>query len=155
MDKVISVEVLRDGELVEVPKKYIRSCHRYSSFQEGNDIIVSAKLMIEERDSNVMREELKNIRLKRVSSQPIEFKNAGSVFKNPEGDFAGRLIESCDLKGYNVGDAYVSERHANFIINKGSATSEDIKDLINIIKEKVKKECNVELELEQKIIEWE
>ena len=101
-----------------------------------------------------MRESLRNLRMKRLESQPIEYKNAGSVFKNPKGYFAGELIDKCGLKGYNVKDAYVSEKHANFIINKGNATSEDVTKLIEIIKDKVKQEFNVDLELEQVIVKW-
>ena len=102
-----------------------------------------------------MKEVIKENRIKRMNSQPLEYKNAGSVFKNPEGDFAGRMIESLGLKGYTIGGAQISEKHANFIINIKDATSKDIKNLIKYIKEKVFEKYNVDLELEQIIIEWE
>ena len=78
--------------------------------------------------------------------------NAGCVFKNPINNNAGKLIESLSLRGYNIKDAMVSKRHANFIVNKGNATSNDILELINYIKSKVKQKYNIDLELEQEII---
>ena len=91
---------------------------------------------------------------KRKNTQPLEYKNAGSVFKNPDSGSAGYLIEQAGLKGFSVGGAKVSEKHANFIINYNNATSNDIKKLISIIKEEVKRKFNVELELEQVIVKW-
>ena len=77
---------------------------------------------------------------------------AGSVFRNPEGKYAARIIESCGLKGYSVGDAEVSRLHSNFIINHGGASSEDIERLINEVREKVLEESGVELEPEVHIV---
>ena len=101
-----------------------------------------------------MRLKIKENMLKRKNNQPLEYPNAGSVFKNPNESSAGKLIEDCGLKNYNVNDAYVSEKHANFIINKGNAKSKDIIDLINIIKQKVKEKYNIELILEQEIVKY-
>ena len=92
---------------------------------------------------------------RRLSSQPLEYPSAGSVFRNPEGDYAGRLIESCNLKGTNIGDAYVSEKHANFIINKGHATSQDVHDLILLVHDTVLQKTNVDMVIEQEFIGWE
>ena len=92
---------------------------------------------------------------RRLSSQPLEYPSAGSVFRNPEGDYAGRLIESCNLKGTNIGDAYVSEKHANFIINKGHATSKDVHDLILLVHDTVLQKTNVDMVIEQEFIGWE
>ena len=89
-----------------------------------------------------------------VSQQPLydTAKIVGSVFQNPEGDYAGKIIESLGLKNFHIKDAYISEKHANFIINKGSATSKDILELIKIIKDQCKREYNINLKLEQEII---
>ena len=87
-------------------------------------------------------------RKRRRRSQPLEFPSAGSVFKRPVGHFAGKLIEDCRLKGTAVGGAEVSEKHAGFIINRGGATSEDVKKLVALIKERVLSETGVELECE-------
>ena len=89
---------------------------------------------------------------KRKETQPLEYPCAGSVFRNPTGLFAGKLIEDCGLKGFNINGAEVSTKHANFIINKKDATGEDIIKLINLIKERVYREFKIELILEQEII---
>jgi UDP-N-acetylmuramate dehydrogenase len=78
--------------------------------------------------------------------------SAGCVFKNPEGDSAGRLIDASGLKGRNVGDAVISSKHANFIINKGNARCQDVLELIDIVKDKVKKDHKIELESEIKVL---
>ena len=89
----------------------------------------------------------------RLSKQPYDLPSAGSVFKNPNNNSAGRLIENLGLRGYSIGDAMISKKHGNFIVNKGNATSIDIINLINFIKLKVKEKYNLELELEQEIID--
>ena len=91
--------------------------------------------------------------MKRLESQPLEMPSAGSVFRNPENNHAGALIEQANLKGFSIGGAKVSEKHANFIINCGCATGEDIVTLINEIKDIVKEKYNVDLVLEQEIVE--
>ncbi|MBE6157011.1 MAG: UDP-N-acetylmuramate dehydrogenase [Firmicutes bacterium] len=154
-DNLISVEVVRDNKLVKLLKDDIGIGYRHSSFKDNNDILVRAIFELKKGNINDLKDIVKENRLKRQNSQPLEFKNAGSVFKNPEGDYAGRLIESVGLKGYSVGDAEVSTKHANFIINKGHATGSDIRKLIQIIKEKVYNEYKIDLVLEQIIIDWD
>ncbi len=90
-----------------------------------------------------------------MESQPIEYPSAGSVFRNPENNFAaGKLIEDLGLKGYSIGGAEVSQKHANFIINKNDASASDIYKLIMYIREKVKENYSVDLEVEQEIINF-
>ena len=91
-------------------------------------------------------------RRRRIDSQPIDKPSAGSVFRNPDGLSSGKLIEDLGLKGYTIGGASVSEKHANFIINNGNATYQDIIDLIDLIKKKVKEKYNIDLVLEQEIV---
>ena len=91
---------------------------------------------------------------KRRDTQPLEYPNAGSVFRNPIGYFAGAVIDSNNLKGYHIKDACISEKHANFIINKGNATSKDIKELIKYIQKFIFDKEKIELELEQEIINY-
>ena len=91
---------------------------------------------------------------KRKNTQPLEYKNAGSVFKNPPGLSAGYMIEHAGLKGITIGGAQVSEKHANFIINYNNATGHDIIELIELIKKEVKNKYKVELILEQQQIIW-
>jgi len=154
-DYLNSIEVIKDNQLVKLLKDDIEISYRHTNFKNNNDILVRATFKLEEGNKEELKEIVKENRLKRQSSQPLEYKNAGSVFKNPDGDYAGRLIESVGLKGYSVGDAEVSTKHANFIINKGQATGEDIRKLIQIIKEKVYNEYKIDLKLEQIIIEWD
>ncbi len=92
---------------------------------------------------------------RRISSQPLEYPSCGSVFRNPEGDFAGRLIESLGYKGLKKGGAMVSSKHANFVINYNNATSEDIRSLILFLKEEVKEKYNIDLKIEQEFVGWD
>src|SRR5574344_34606 len=92
-------------------------------------------------------------RNRRLETQPLEYPSAGSVFRNPTGDHAGRLIESLDLKGKKIGGAQISEKHANFIINTGKATGEDVKALIKETQRLVKDKYNIELKIEQEFVE--
>ncbi len=87
-----------------------------------------------------------------MKKQPLDYPSCGSVFKRPEGNFAGTLIEGCGLKGYRIGGAQVAEKHANFIINTDNATSSDIHNLINYVQETVLKETGVKLEREVRFI---
>ena len=94
------------------------------------------------------KQEIKRLLARRAETQPTKQANAGSVFKNPENDFAARLIESCGLKGQSINDAQISEKHANFIINKGNARASDVEALIELIQETVFKQHHVKLETE-------
>ena len=92
---------------------------------------------------------------RRLETQPLEYPSAGSVFRNPDGDSAGRLIESCNLKGKRIGGAIVSTKHANFIVNDNNATGEDIYNLIKYVHDEVLRITNVDLLVEQEFIGWE
>jgi UDP-N-acetylmuramate dehydrogenase len=89
---------------------------------------------------------------KRKKNQPLELPSSGSVFKNPPGFYAGQLIEESGLKGYQVGEAQISERHANFIVNCGKATAHDVLDLIALVQEKVWQEKGIKLEPEIRVV---
>ena len=154
LDFIEYIEVIRNNELIKLDKDVVKYSYRSTIFKNNTDIIVRVKLRIEDKDSKLMRDVLSELRTKRRETQPLEYKNAGSVFKNPTGYYAGELIDKCGLKGYNVGGAYVSNKHANFIINKDNASSEDILSLIEVIKSRVKEEFNVDLELEQIVVKW-
>ncbi len=155
-DHILSVDVIRCGKLITLDKKDIIYSYRNSMFKDQKDLIISGTFLLKkELDNQELLQIIKEERLKRQNTQPLEYPNAGSVFKNPVNNYAGKLIEECQLKGYNINDAYVSLKHANFIINKGHATSKDIKELISYIQDKVYKEKNILLELEQIIIDWD
>ena len=152
---VESVEVLNpEGEIVTLKNKDLDYHYRTSFFQKHKDyVILEATLILRKGKKEAILELIKDRRLRRIETQPLEYPNAGSVFRNPEGDYAGRLIEECNLKGFSVNDAYVSEKHANFIINKGNASGKDIKNLIEKVQNEVKKKFNIELKNEQEIVE--
>lgn len=103
-------------------------------------------------DQSESRDKIRQLLAKRIESQPLNLPNAGSVFRNPPGDFAARLIELCNLKGFCIGGAMVSPKHANFIVNTGNANATDIETLIMIVQGVVKKQTGVELIQEVRII---
>ena len=114
---------------------------------------VILKLNVGKREAieDVIRER----RERRVASQPLEYPSAGSVFRNPEGGFAGQLIEESGLKGMTKGGAMISDKHANFVINYKDATSSDIKYLIDLAHDTVLEKYNVDMKIEQEFVNWE
>ena len=157
LDYVESVTVLDENYDVRVIEhEDISYSYRHSMFKEQkNLIILGAKFFLKEGDKANSLEIIEDRRQRRIATQPLEYPSAGSVFRNPDGDFAGRLIESCNLKGYKIGGAEVSEKHANFIINSNNASGEDIYKLINYVHDQVLEKTNVDLIVEQEFIDWE
>lgn len=151
-ENLVSIKAYKNGEIIIITKEEIKFGYRYTDLKDL--IILSAKFNIHKGDSIAAIENMKNWSNKRLETQPVGTLNAGSTFKNPEGQSAGFLIETAGLKGYNINGASVSEKHANFIVNDGTASSEDIKKLINDIKKEVKRVHNVDLVLENKIVNW-
>ena len=129
--------------------------YRHSIFQDKDYVIVGATLKLYKANKEEILSLMNNRRQRRIESQPLEYPSAGSVFRNPGEDiFSGQLIESLGLKGYSIGGAKVSEKHANFIVNYNNATSEDILKLINYIKAKVKEKYDIDLKVEQEFINF-
>ncbi len=127
--------------------------YRTSYFKKHpNCVCLSTKLELKHGVKELIFSVMEDRRIRRLESQPLEYPSAGSVFRNPEGDYAGRLIESLGYKGKLYGGAMVSEKHANFIINKNNATASDIVGLIEDIQKNVKKKYGVDLKLEQEIV---
>ena len=154
-DYLVSVTYLEDGVVKTILKNDCNFSYRDSIFKrDKNKIILSCKFELNKSNKEDMLEVIKENTLKRKNSQPLEYPNAGSVFRNPEGVAAGKLIEDLGLKDYNINGAYVSNKHANFIINKDNAESKDIVTLIEFIQEKVEKEYGIKLILEQEIIKY-
>jgi UDP-N-acetylmuramate dehydrogenase len=128
--------------------------YRHSVFMDNKDLlIVFATFSLQCGDPNEIKAKMDEYKSKRTASQPLEYPSAGSTFKRPEGYFAGKLIEDAGLKGYTVGGAQVSEKHAGFVINKGEASASDIKKLIEHIKKEVKEKFDVSLQCEVEFIE--
>ena len=157
MDYVKSVTVLdQNNEIVTLENDDIFYEYRNTMFKQTKKyIILGAKLYLREGSKEESESIMADRKKRRVESQPLEFPNAGSVFRNPEGDYAGRLIEECELKGNRIGGAEVSTKHANFIINKENATGKDVHDLILHVHDTVKEKTGVDLLIEQEFVDWE
>ena len=152
---VSSVKVLNPDLEVEILENKELDFHYRTSFLQTHPdyICLEATIFLSKGNVSEIMEVINERKQRRLETQPLEYPSAGSVFRNPEGDFAGRLIESIGYKGKGVGDAMVSNKHANFIINKGHASGEDIKKLIDDIKFKVNEEYNIDLKVEQEFVE--
>lgn len=152
---VESVEVINPNyEIITMSKEELNFEYRDSLLKkEKKYIIVSAKIKLEPGDKGEILDKINKRRIKRLGSQPLDLPSAGSVFRNPENNSAGALIEQSNLKGFNINGAEVSKKHANFIVNTGNAKGKDIINLINKIQTEVKKEFNIDLVLEQIIID--
>ena len=144
-------------ELKTLKNEELNFSYRKSLFQDHPEyIIISTVLELDEGIEEEIKDLMDRRKERRISSQPLEYPSAGSVFRNPSEDvFAGKLIEDLGLKGYTIGGAQISEKHANFIINIGGATGEDIKALIDLVKLKVKEKYNIDLHVEQRFINFE
>jgi len=127
--------------------------YRTSAFQKTDWLILRAIFRLEEGNPDTIREGIDSIFVERQEKFPLDEPNAGSVFKRPPGDYAGRLIEESGCKGLTVGGASVSPRHANFIVNNGNATAADIVELISMMRRRVYEKFNVYLELENEILD--
>lgn len=152
-DVLKSVTILDDELNVRtLDNKDLDFDYRNSIFKRKKFIILDATIILKKKDSSIILDEISDIMESRRSKQPLEYPSAGSVFRNPPGFSAGRLVQKAELQGAYVGDAEVSMKHANFIINKGNASADDIVSLIEMVKRKVKEKFNVDLELEQEIV---
>lgn len=154
---VESVKVLTPNyEVINLENKEMNFHYRSSYLQKNRDYIcleVIIKLQVGKRDA--IEEVIKERRERRIASQPLEYPSAGSVFRNPEGNFAGKLIEDCSLKGMKRGGAMISDKHANFVVNYKDATSSDIKYLIDLAHDTVLEKYGIDMKIEQEFVNWE
>ncbi|MCK4492588.1 MAG: UDP-N-acetylmuramate dehydrogenase, partial [Methylococcales bacterium] len=145
---VDSVEMLnRHGETYSRTSDDFKIAYR-SVTPLKDEWFIAVKLKLIPGDSSSSLQKIKDLLKKRAETQPINMPTCGSVFKNPTGDYAARLIESCDLKGYRIGGACVSEKHANFIVNRDNASARDIEALIKHVQDEVNRQQNIRLETE-------
>lgn len=127
--------------------------YRESIYKSDPSLIcLEAKLCLKEDSADAVKERMRELLESRREKQPLEYPSAGSYFKRPQGDFAGRLIEVCGLKGMQIGGARVSEKHAGFIVNVGNATFDDVMRLEELVRATVLRETGVELEREVEIV---
>ena len=156
-DSLVSVSFVdSEGNLKELKKEEIFHGYRTTAFKEGlKGIIVSGLFKFEEGDKDESLALILDRLNRRLSSQPLEYPNAGSVFRNPSKELpSGKLIDDLGLKGFSIHDAVISSKHANFIVNMGQATGKDIRTLIQLVHDKVLSTYHIDLVLEQEFIDW-
>lgn len=142
-----------DFEVITLTNEELNYSYRNSFLKEHKDyVVVEVTMEMSYLDKDIIKETMTSRKQRRVESQPLDMPSAGSVFRNPEGMSAGKLIEDANFKGYSIGGAQISTRHANFIVNTGKATYEDIIELIDYTKKKIKDIYDIDLVLEQEII---
>ncbi len=136
------------GEVEIIKGKDIKFHYRKTMFPEGSGIVIEAELELSIGNVDDIHEKMNQHLSRRSAKQPLTLPNSGSVFKNPPGDSAGRLIEEANLKGYTIGGAGVSIKHSNFIVNKDNASADDVLQLIEHIKNVVLEKSGIKLETE-------
>ena len=154
---VESVKVLTpDFKIIKLENKEMDFHYRTSFLQKHRDYIcLEVILKLAQGDKDAIEEVIKERRVRRIESQPLEYPSAGSVFRNPPDNFAGKLIEDCGLKGLIKGGAMISDKHANFIVNYKDASSDDVKYLIDLAHDKVLEEYGIDLKVEQEFVNWD
>ncbi|WP_371129069.1 UDP-N-acetylmuramate dehydrogenase [Paenibacillus sp. CF095] len=140
--------ITKDGTVLEIPREEMKFGYRNSLFKMDHYIILEAEFGLQKGNKDDIAGKMKELTFLRESKQPLEFPSCGSVFKRPEGHFAGKLIQDCNLQGTRIGGAEISMKHAGFIVNVDHATAQDYMDLIQFIQQKVYDTFQVELETE-------
>lgn len=153
-DIVESVEVLDldNFELRELKNEELEFSYRKSIIQRKNYIVTTIKLKLQKGNKEEINAVYEDLRERRNSKQPLNFGSAGSTFKRPEGHFASKLIEDAGLKGYHINDAWVSEKHSGFVVNKGNASYKEVMELIEYVQKVVFEKFGVKLETEVRIL---
>ena len=151
-DRVREVHMVTpEGDVIRKERSQLRFSYRSMDLEKGS-IIFRVGLGLDPVPRTVLKERMKYYQDRRKALQPLEFPSAGSVFKNPPGHHAGRLIEAAGLKGKRIGGAMISEKHANFIVNTGGATAKDVLALLHMTQETIQKETGIELEPEIQVV---
>jgi len=151
-DTLCSIHLLlRSGEVSELNRDQLQMDYRHTRLPEGA-LVISAHFELLSDEAETIRDRMREMRKQRSSTQPLSLPNCGSVFKNPPGDHAARLIEAAGLKGTKIGNARISSTHANFIVNEGNASSSDVMALINRARETVEEKFGILLEPEVRIL---
>ena len=148
---MIDAEVIRNGTIIMLKKEEIGFNYRYASLQDS-DVVLSASFILPAGNRDELMKMRNDYVMQRNRKHPINLPNCGSVFKNPSGSSAAKLIEEAGLKGIKSGNAQISEKHANFIVNLGGATAKDVLNLIELAKKTVREKFNIELDLEVKLL---
>lgn len=150
---LVSVTALDlDGNIQTIPAEHCGLGYRKSIFSDGQRLVLEARFQLESGDPDAIRARMDELAAKRKEKQPLEYPSAGSMFKRPEGYFAAALIDQCGLKGFTVGGAQVSEKHAGFVVNRGGATCADVLELVRQVQARVQEQTGVALEMEVKVL---
>ena len=144
--------VNRQGALIHYLTAELDFGYRHSIFQENDQAICEIQLQLAPGDPMSIHQKMAGFTERRIKKQPLDLPSAGSTFKRPEGYFAGTLIEHTGLKGFHIGDAQISEKHAGFVVNKGNATAADVLRLIHEVQDRVLQEHGVKLYPEVRIL---
>ena len=148
-DIVVSSKCMNENcEIFELDLQSHEFGYRNSIFSKNKLIILETTIKLNYGSKDLIKEKMEEYKKSRIKKQPLEFPNAGSTFKRIEGIPTAKLIDECGLKGFSIGDAEISEKHAGFIINKGSATSKEVLELVKEVKTKVKQKFDKDIELE-------
>lgn len=145
-DTVVSVRVMtRSGSVKTLSKEELQFSYRHSSLQASDDIVLEVTLQVQKGDKAAIRAKMDDFSQRRISKQPLDIPSAGSTFKRPEGHFVGQMVEQSGLKGFRIGGAEVSVKHAGFIVNADHATAADVLQLIDYIRNKILEEYKITL----------
>ncbi len=152
-DVVVKTEYIgKDGMINELTGDMHEFGYRKSILQQNSGIVIASTLKLERCDKEIIKAKMDDFNSRRREKQPLWMPSAGSVFRRPEGYFAGKLIDDCGLRGKSIGGAQVSKLHCGFIVNTGNATAQDVLELISLIQDNVKEKYDVDLETEIKIL---
>lgn len=146
--------VSQEGEVLELDNETMEFGYRNSVIRQRPFIVTEVTFCLEYDDVSVIKSRMEELATRRREKQPLEFPSAGSTFKRPEGNFAGKLIMEAGLKGFRVGGAQVSEKHCGFVVNMGNATAQDVRNVISEIQSRVRARFGVELEPEIVFLGW-
>ena len=150
---LVSVTALDlDGSIHTIPAESCGLGYRKSVFSDGQRLVLEARFQLSSGDPAAIRARMDELSARRKEKQPLEYPSAGSMFKRPEGYFAAALIDQCGLKGFAVGGAQVSEKHAGFVVNRGGATCADVLELVRQVQARVQEQTGVALEMEVKVL---
>ena len=150
---LVSVTALDlDGSIQTIPAESCGLGYRKSVFSDGQRLVLEARFQLSSGDPSAIRARMDELAARRKEKQPLEYPSAGSMFKRPEGYFAAALIDQCGLKGFAVGGAQVSEKHAGFVVNRGGATCADVLELVRQVQARVQEQTGVALEMEVKVL---
>lgn len=148
----VSVDVMRaDGTVETLSAEEMDFSYRHSCLEEMYGIVLSAVFQLTPKPEEQIRAQMQELMTRRKTSQPLDLPSAGSAFKRPAGGYAAALIDDAGLKGFQIGGAAVSEKHAGFVVNVGSATAKDVRDLLQAVSDKVYEKSQIRLEPEVRI----